>query len=431
MSLEMIALLGVLAMFVLFALNMPISFAMLLVGFVGVFAVLGSDASLSLLTSDLYGEMSAYSLSVIPLFVLMGEVIYRSGIAKGLFTTAHKWFGGIRGGMAWTTILASAGFGSIAGSNAATTATIGTMALPELQRYKYNNRLSTGAIAAGGTLGVIIPPSTVILVLSLQTGLSVGDLFKAILIPAGILVSIFLITVSIVSWKYKDYAPKSEVKYTMKEKLKSLVDITPVILLFMFSVGGLLLGWFTPTEAGAFGAFGAIILAICMKALTKERFKLALQGTLKSSAMVIFLIISATIFGRFLSVTRVPFVVAEWASNLNVHPAVVLWIILGIFIIGGALMDAIGFLVLAIPIFYPTIIGLGYDPIWFAIMLCIVTSLGAITPPVGVNVFVTHGLDKRISPTEIFKGTSVFMLGYIILLVILTIFPSIVTGVVS
>lgn len=426
----MIALIGVIFMFGLFLLNMPISFAMTLVGFVGTFAVLGSGASMSLLTSDLYGELTSYSLSVIPLFVLMGEVIYRSGIARGLFTTAYKWFGGIRGGMAWTTILASAGFGSIAGSNAATTTTIGTMALPELQRYKYNNRLSTGSIAAGGTLGVIIPPSTVILVLSLQTGLAVGDLFKAILLPAGILVALFLIMVSIVCWKNKDYGPASTEKFTFKEKMKSLLDITPVIILFMFSVGGLLLGWFTPTEAGAFGALGAIVLALLMKALPWDAFKLAMMGTLRSSSMVILLIIAATIFGRFLSVTRTPFAVAEWASNLNVAPVVVLWVILAIFIIGGALMDAIGFLVLAIPIFYPTIIGLGYDPIWFAVMLCIVTSLGAITPPVGVNVFVTHGLDKRISPTEIFKGTGVFMLAYLFILIILTAFPFIVTSMV-
>ena len=428
MSLTTIAVIGILVMFVLFLLDMPISFAMLLVGFGGVFVVLGSDASMSLLTSDLYGQMSAYSLSVIPLFVLMGEVIYRSGIAKGLFTTAYKWFGGIRGGMAWTTILASAGFGSIAGSNAATTATIGTMALPELKRYNYNNRLSTGSIAAGGTLGVIIPPSTVILVLSLQTGLSVSTMFKAIMIPAGVLVALFLLMVSFVCWKNKDAGPASTEKFTFKEKMKSLLDITPVVVLFMFSVGGLLIGWFTPTEAGAFGALGAFAIAFVMKALPWEAFKLAMMGALKSSAMVIFLIIAATIFGRFLSVTRTPFAVAEWASNLNVSPVIVLWIILGIFIIGGALMDAIGFLVLAIPIFYPTVIGLGYDPVWFATVLCVVTSLGAITPPVGVNVFVTHGLDKSISPTEIFKGTWMFMLAYIILLVIMTIFPSIVTS---
>lgn len=426
MNLTILAISGIALLLILFFLNMPISFAMFTVGFIGVYIVVGPQASLSLLTTDLWGQLSAYSLTVIPLFILMGEVIYRSGIAKGLFSTAYKWFGHIRGGMAWTTVLASAGFGSIAGSNAATTATIGTMALPELKRYKYNNRLSAGVIASAGTLGVIIPPSTVILVISLQTSLAVSDLFKAIMIPALILIGLFLLMISIICWRHPEYGPASTEKFTMKEKMKSLLDIIPIVILFLFSVGGLFLGWFTPTESGAFGAMGAIILALCMRTLKWEDFKIAIFSSLKSSAMVIMLIVSATIFGRFLAITRTPYTIAEWTSNLNVSPVLILSIILMIFIIGGALMDAIGFLVLAIPIFYPTVIGLGYDPIWFAIVLTIVTSLGAITPPVGVNVFVTNGLDKSISPTEIFKGSAIFMLAYIICLAILVIFPGIV-----
>ena len=386
-------------------------------------------AAFNLLQAELWTQFSSYSLSIIPLYILMGEIIFRTGITEKLFIAAYKWVGYLKGGMAGTTVLASAGFAAICGSNSATAATMSTIALPELKKYNYDEALSTGSVAAGGTLGIIIPPSTVLIVIAIQTQQSVRELFAATIIPGIMLTLFFLAMISYICMRNPEHGPAGQ-KTPFKEKLRSLKDVIPVFLLFVFVIGGLFLGWFTPTESGAFGAFGAIILALSMGKLTWETFRQSIASTLRSSTMVILLIVGAMVFGRFLTLTRLPFAVAEWVVNLAIPSSAVLIIILIIFVIGGSLMDALGFLIVSIPIFYPTVMALGYDPIWFAIVLNIVTSMGAITPPVGVNVYVVHGL-SGVTMSTVFRGATYFLIPYVILIALLIIFPQIVLFVVK
>jgi len=303
---------------------------------------------------------------------------------------------------------------------------MGTMALPELRKYKYQDILSTGVVAAGGTLGIIIPPSTVLLVIALQTEQSVRQLFVASMIPGLILALFFLLTISFLCLRNPEIGPPGP-RVNFKEKLTSTLGVLPTFILFVFVIGGLFWGWFTPTESGALGSFGAIVLSLLMRKLTFAKLKMAISGTLRSSTMVITLVISAMVFSRFLTLTRLPYNVADWVISLALPPLIILLIITCIFIIGGSLMDALGFLIIAIPIFYPTIISLGYDPVWFSIFLCIVTSAGAITPPVGVNVFVVKGLEPEIPIMSIFKGAGYFLLPYAVLAALLIAFPKIVT----
>jgi len=426
---NIIALIGLAVMLLLMFLKMPISFAMFVVGFAGVLLMASPGAAFNLLQAELWTQFSSYSLSIIPLYILMGEIIFRSGITEKLFVAAYKWVGHLKGGMAGTTVLASAGFAAICGSNSATAATMSTIALPELKKYNYDEALSTGSVAAGGTLGIIIPPSTALIVIAIQTQQSVRQLFAATIIPGVLLTLLFLATISYICMRNPEVGPAGP-KTPFKEKLLSLKDVIPVFLLFFFVIGGLFLGWFTPTESGAFGSFGAIILALSMRKLTWENFRQSIASTLRSSTMVILLIVGAMVFGRFLTLTRLPFAVAEWVVNLAIPSSAVLIIILIIFVIGGSLMDALGFLIVSIPIFYPTVMALGYDPIWFAIVLNIVTSMGAITPPVGVNVYVVHGL-SGVTMSTVFRGATYFLVPYVLLVALLIVFPQIVLFVVK
>lgn len=425
MSPIILALLGIVTLLVLMFIRMPISFAMMIVGYIGLTIVISPQAANTVLSADLWSQFTSYSLTVIPLFILMGEVVYRTGIAEKLFYSAYTWVGHFRGGMASTTILASAIFGSISGSNSATTATIGTMAFPELDKYKYNNGLSAGSIATGGTLGVLIPPSTVLIVLALQMGQSVKELFLASIIPGLLLICLLVFTIILICRRNPELGPAGR-KMEIKERILSLKGVFPIAILFLFVIGGLFLGWFTPTESAAFGAFGAIVLALVMRKLTIKKLVKAMENTLRTTIMVWMLIIGAVIFGRFLTVTRLPYDVATGVSQLAVPAIVILISILLIFIIGGAFMDSLGFLMIAIPIFYPTVLALGYDPVWFAVVLCAVTSLGAITPPVGVNVFIVQGLKPNLPVTTVFKGTSYFLIPYFVFIGILIMVPQLV-----
>lgn len=405
---------------------MPISFSMFIVGFAGLLTVASPKAAFSVLTGDLWNQFSSYTMSVIPLYILMGEIIFRTGVTESLFKAAYKWVGHLRGGMAATVVLASAGFAAICGSNSATAAAMGTMALPELKKYKYDEKLSTGSVAAGGTLGIIIPPSTVLLVIALQTEQSVKQLFVASVIPGILLTLLFLLTIFFLCMKYPEMGPAGPVS-TFKEKMVSIKGVFPTLLLFIFVIGGLYKGWFTPTESGAFGAFGAMVISLAMGKLNFSKLSASLFGTLKSSTMVLTLVISAMVFSRFLTITRLPYEVADWTAALHVPSLIILLAILGIYILGGALMDALGFLIISIPIFYPTVMALGYDPVWFAVLLCIVTSAGAITPPVGVTVFVVKGLAPETPVMSIFKGAGYFLVAYAVLIALLIAFPGIIT----
>lgn len=422
MNPSLISFIGLLVLFALMFLRIPISFAMFIVGFAGLLCLLPSAAVFNLLTANVWNEFSSYSLSVIPLYILMGEIVFRSGISRNIFDAAYKWIGHFKGGMAATTILASAGFAAICGSNSATAATMSTMALPELKKYKYNEMLSTGSIATGGTLGIIIPPSTVLIIIGIFTQQPISTLFIASIIPGLFLVLLMILVIVYLCYRHPEYGPAGT-KSTWAERIKALVGVLPILLLFVFVIGGLYAGWFTPTESGAFGAFGAIVITLLMRKLTWEDFRTALISTLRTSAMVMMLVVGAILFGRFLTVTRLPMIVADYVTALPLPSTMLLLIIIVVFIVGGSLMDALGFLIIAIPVFYPTLLTLGYDPIWIGVMLCVITSMGAITPPIGVNVFVVQGMSPSTSMITVFKGASYFLLAYAAFIALAILFP--------
>jgi tripartite ATP-independent transporter DctM subunit len=361
-------------------------------------------------------------LSVIPLFVFMGQLAYHSGITERLYNAAYKWVGRLPGGLAGTTILSSAGFAAICGSNSATSATMGTISLPEMQRYGYDPALSTGSVAIGGTLGVVIPPSVVLIIIAVQTEQSITQLFMACIFPGIFLTALFLATVFWLCFRNPELGPKGPAA-SLREKLMSLTGVAEAMILFLMVIGGLYAGWFTPTEAGAAGSFGALLIGLSRRKLSVRDFVSAVSETIRISAMVVLLITGAVIFGKFLTVTRLPFELADWAVSLNVPKAAILLVVLLIYLVGGCLVDALGFLVVTIPIFFPLSKALGYNPVWFTVVITLVTTMGAVTPPVGVNVYIVSGLAPTVPIGTIFRGVSIFLIAYVICLALLMIFP--------
>lgn len=419
------ALVGLVVMSALMLFGMPIAFTMLLAGVLGNAYLLSIPAATHLLATNVWEQFSSYGLSVIPLFVLMGQFAYRAGVTERLYVAAYKWVGRLPGGLACTTVAACAGFSAICGSNSATTATMGTIALPEMRRYGYDSALSTGAVAVGGTLGVVIPPSVVLIVIAVQTEQSLLRLFLAGILPGLLLTGLFLLTIVAMCLRNPKLAPLGPV-VGLKEKLVALSGIIEALILFSLVIGGLYFGWFTPTEAGAAGAFGALVIGVVRRSLSLRGIVMSIIESVRISAMVVLLITGAVLFGRFLTVSRLPFELAEWAAALPVAPFVILLVVLTIYIIGGALMDALGFLVVTIPIFFPLGVALGYDPVWYTIVLTIITTMGAITPPVGVNVFIAHGLAPEIPIHTIFRGVTYFLIAFALCIALMWVFPSVV-----
>lgn len=424
MSPHTAAIVGLVLLFVLMALRMPVSFAMILAGFLGNAYMISTDAAIYMLATNVWGQLSSYGLSVIPLFVFMGQLAYHAGITERLYDAAYKWVGRLPGGLAATTIVSSAGFAAICGSNSATSATMGTIALPEMKRYAYSPALSTGSVAIGGTLGVVIPPSVVLIIIAVQTEQSITQLFMASIIPGLFLTVLFLATVLWMCARKPALGPPGP-RTTLKDKMMSLMGASEAMVLFLLVIGGLYAGWFTPTEAGAAGSFGALIIGLLRQRLSRREFTKAVSETIRISAMVVLLITGAVIFGRFLTVTRLPFELAAWASSLNVPREAILFVVLLIYLVGGCLMDALGFLVVTIPIFYPLAQVLGFDPVWYTVIITLVTTMGAVTPPVGVNVYIVSGLAPEVPIATIFKGVSIFLIAYVICIVLLVIFPEI------
>jgi tripartite ATP-independent transporter DctM subunit len=420
-----IALIAIAGMMVLLYLRMPVAFALMLTGFVGATYMLTPAAALQLLSSDLFRQLSSYGLSVVPLFILMGQITFRAGISDRLYATAYKWIGHLPGGVAATTILASIGFSTVSGSNSATTATMGAVALPEMRKYGYNPAFSGGSVAIGGTLGVLIPPSTALIIIAIQSEQSITRLFVAALVP-GLILGALLVATALVVCRVKPELGPPGPKVGWAERIRSLGGVSEAVVLFGLVIGGLYLGWFTPTEAGAVGAFGAIVIALARRQLTVKSMWTAVVESLRISAMVVLLIAGAVVFGRFLSLTRLPFELAEAIGGLAVPATLIIVMILFVYLVGGALMDALGFLVISIPIFFPLALALGYDPVWFTIIITAVTTLGAVTPPVGVNVYIVSALDKTLDVLQTFKGTMVYYVPYALSIALFIIFPGII-----
>ncbi|WP_319542256.1 TRAP transporter large permease [uncultured Pseudodesulfovibrio sp.] len=421
---------GIVGTFILlasiFLLRIPVGFAMGIIGFGGFAYVLNWNAATGMLGTELWNVFSKYGLTVIPLFILMGQICFYSGVNERLYKSAYAWMGEIRGGIAMTTVLACAGFAAICGSNSATAATMSTVALPEMKKFKYNPILSTGAVAAGATLGVVIPPSVVLIIIGLQTSQSIAQLFVGGMVPGVLLTVLFLATIWYLCKKNPDWGPAGP-KTTFAEKLRSLPGSIEMVILFLLVMGGLFLGFFTPTEAGAAGAGLALLVAMLTGKMSWKKFHLAVNDSLKISCMIMVIMLGAVIFGRFLAVTRLPFEAAGWVAGLPIPPMVIIGVICLIYIIGGMVMDALALLLVTIPIFFPVVTAMGYDPLWFGVLITVVTTLGAITPPVGVNTFIVASMAKDVPMTDVFKGVSYFVAAYVLCVAILMLFPGVVT----
>ena len=422
MTLTAIAIIGIVALMALMAIRVPISFGMLLVGLLGIAYVRDMDAALQITAGDLWGTFSSYTLTAIPTFVFMGNIAFKSGLSERLYSAANRWVGHLPGGLAGTTVLASAGFGAICGSGIAATATMGTVALPEMKKYKYSPAFSSGIVAVAGTLGVIIPPSLIMIIVAVTVGESVGKLFLAGIVPGVLLMLMLLALVVFMCWRNPELGPPAA-RSSWADRFRSLNGVGETALLFALVLGGIYLGWFTPTEAGAAGAFGALVIAVVKRDIGWQGLKDAVIDTARISAMVMLLIAAGVVFGKFMAVTRLPFAVVEWVEQLAVPAFFVLLLMIGIYVVGGMLMDSVAFLVVSLPIFFPVAMSLGYDPIWFLLLITVVTSLGAVTPPVGVGVFVVGGLVPDVPISKIFRGVNVFLTTYAVLIAVMIAFP--------
>ncbi len=411
---------------VLFLFNIPVGFAMALVGFAGFSLVVSPQAALSSVTSEMWRIFSSYGLAVIPFFILMGNICFYAGVSERIYRTAHAWLGHVRGGIAMATIMACAGFASICGSNAATAATMSAVSLPEMRRLGYDSRLSAGCVASGATLGVVIPPSVVLIVIGLYTGKSIARLFFASLIPGLILSLLLMLSVWILCMRDPALGPGAQ-KTTFREKMASLPGSIEMVILFLLVMSGLYLGWFTPTEAGAAGSFFALVIVFLGRKMNFSRLQAAIEDSVKTSCMIIMIVAGAVIFGKFMSITRLPFEAAGFVASLDVPRFVVLLLMLAIYIIGGAIMDALGLLMITIPIFFPVAERLGYDPLWFSVLITIITTLGAITPPVGINTFVVAGSATDIPLETVFRGVCYFIPAFLVCICLLMFFPELAT----
>ena len=416
----------ILLLLALFFLGMPVGFAMGIVGFCGFSYVVSLNAGLNMVGSTLWATFSKYGLTVIPLFIFMGQIAFYSGVNQKLYHAAYKWVGHIRGGIAMATVLACAAFSAICGSNAATAATMSTVALPQMKRYNYNDRLSTGAVACGSTLGVVIPPSVVLIVIGLSTKQSIAKLFYGGFGAGVVLAALLILSVYAVCCIHPDWGPVGP-RTGLKEKLVALSGTFEMATLFLLVMLGLYFGFFTPSEAGAAGSFFAVLICAAQRRLTWKGLAASVADTLRISCMVIVIVAGAVIFGRFLAVTRIPYNIASWVVGLPIPNPVVMMIIFGIYIIGGAVMDALALLLITIPIFFPVATELGYDPIWFGVTITVITTLGAVTPPVGATTYVVAGMARNIALSDVFIGVTFFLPAYLVCLIILMVFPEVVT----
>lgn len=423
-----IGMIGLLLFLLLIFLRMPIAFAMAIVGFAGFSYMTSPTVAMEMVVREIYSSFSSYSLSVIPMFVWMGFLAYYSGIGSRLYIFAYRLIGHWPGGLAIATQTACAIFGAICGSNTATAATMGAIALPEMKKYNYDTSLATASVAAGGVLGVLIPPSVIFIVYGMATEQSIGKLFIAGILPGILLMFLYQAVIAYLTWRNPDLGPAGP-RFSWRERLGALRGgLAEVLIVFAVSMGGLFAGWFTATEAGAVGAVGVLLAALAGRNLTWDGLKQSLYDTTRTTAMIMLMVAGSIVFGRFMAVSRVPFELASWTGSLDLAPFMVMGIILLIYLILGCFIDALAMILLTIPIFYPIAVGtLGYDPIWFGVIIVLVVAMGVITPPVGMNVYIIKGIAPDVPLEVIFKGIWPFLFAIVVCLAILMAFPQIAT----
>lgn len=426
MNITIIGLLGIAALLLLILTRMPIGFVMALVGFIGIALVNGFPAALGVLKTVPYSTVSSYTLSVVPLFLLMGEFAFQCGLTDRLYNAVYKTIGHFRGGLAMATIMGCGIFSAISGSSPATAGAMGKVALPEMEKYKYDPKLAAASVVAGGSLGNLIPPGIGIVIYGVLTEQSIGKLIIACIIPGIVLMLMYMITAHILARRNPIIAPPGP-RHSWGERWVALIAMLPIAIIFIITMGGIYVGIFTATEAAAVGTFLTFVYALGSKQLSWEKFVHSLVETAKVSAMVFTIVIGAMIFGYFMSMTRVPMVVAEFMSNLEISRYLILIGIMFIYLILGCFMDSLAMLLLTVPIFFPVILRLGFDPIWFGVLVVTAMEEGLITPPVGMNLYIVKGIAENVKLEQIFRGVIPFVLTIVAFQLILIAFPSLAT----
>ncbi|MBR9769207.1 MAG: TRAP transporter large permease [Rhodobacteraceae bacterium] len=408
----------------LLAITVPIGVAMMLCGVGGLAMIIGLIPSLSLFGTTVMQSVVTYDLSIIPLFILMGALASRSGLSQELYDAFNAWLGGFRGGLALATVGACGAFAAICGSSVATAATMSKVALPEMKKYRYSDSMATGSVAAGGIIGILIPPSVILVLYGLLTESSIGDLFIAGFLPGILTILVFMIVISIVTRLHPESGPAGE-KSTWKQKLNATLKTWAITALFATVIGGIYFGVFTPTEAAGVGAFGALFIAFSRKRLNRKMMKETLLETGQTSAMIFTILIGAITLNNLVIFSGLANALADFVSGLDMSPATVMLIILLMYLIMGCFLDALAMILLTVPIFYPIVLDLGYDPIWFGIIVVMVVELGLISPPIGMNVFVIKGMAQSVPLVSIYKGVLPFVIGQMVLIIAVFLIPEI------
>ena len=415
--------------FVLF-LGANLGLAMSGAALLGTTMIIGQDGALALAGLSVYESAQNFSLSVIPLFVLMGSFATKSGISTDLFSAFNTWLRRRKGGLAHASIAACAAFGAVCGSSIATAATMGKVALPQMARFGYSDRLATGALAAGGTIGVLIPPSVIMLIYGILTETSIGDLFIAGIVPGLLLTLFFMLTIVLMTRINPASAPdvaQQEDDFEKDPQGSSIRKVWATLLLFIMVIGGIYAGIFTPTEAAGFGAMGALFLGVVMRRLTLKLIGECLIETVQTTSMIFLILIGAILFAGFLSLSGTPALLGQWITGLSLSPLGTILVIVGIYIILGAFLDTMAMIILSIPIFFPIVMSLGFDPIWFGVLVVLVVELALITPPLGMNVFIIRGVVPHVPLSQIFAGVLPFCIALIALIVLIIAVPSVAT----
>lgn len=419
-----VGLVGIGVLFILLLIGVPIGFALALIGFLGISYLTSVTIALPTLAMSLYGTVTTYSFTVIPLFIIMGEFAATSGLSQGIYEAADNWLRRLPGGLGLATIGGCAGFAAICGSSVATAATMGRVALPEMKRYNYNVRLATGIVAAGGTLGFLIPPSIGFVVYGILTEQSIGKLLISGFLPGFLLAAAYVATIILWVKINPSLAPVTPGGVSWKEKLSSLRKVWELLVVFIMVMGGIYLGFFTPTEAGAVGAAVLFFTALVKRKLTRSNLLTALKGTARVSIMIFVILAGGYVFTYFLALTGIPMQLAAWLGELDVSPYVILTLTVIGYLILGCFLDATSMMVLTLPVIFPTVLALGFDPIWFGVIAVLMMEAGLITPPLGLNVFVIAGVAQE--PMEVvFRGAIRFLGAILVVVVLVTAFPQI------
>lgn len=406
--------------------GIEIAFGILMVGLVGYWILYGFDAAYNLMVQDFFDVFSSYSLTVIPLFMLMGQIAYNAGIAKRLYDSAYKLVGRIPGGLAMATVVAATLFKAMCGSTLATAATFSSVAIPEMTRYRYAKKLSTGIVASVGTIGILIPPSITMIIYGIMTEQSIGRLFLAGLVPGLLIAACFIAIIYIWCRIDPTLGPGSSEVFTTREKLQTLPEFVPALIIFAAVIGGLMLGIFTPTESGTVGTVAVLILAISRRSLSLRDFVRSVDESLRAAVMVLILIACSAVLGHFLAVTEIPQGAADFLVSLPVHRVLVMCIVFFFYLLGGSFIDDLAFMILVTPILFPAVQKLGYDPMWFGVMIGITLMIGSIIPPVAISVFVVKNVTGEPFKT-IYAGVVPFLASFVIIGLLLFVFPQIAT----